>query len=206
MLDSKGFDLWAENYDQSIADSKGYPFEGYYDVLDYVYNRVVGRAAGSRILDIGFGTGALTNRLYKDGAEIYGVDFSGSMIDIAKEKMPRGHFMKADFSKGLPDALSGKKFDFILSTYAIHHIDNLSKADLIIKLKGLLNNNGKIILADVAFKTVPDFEKCRRENIDSWDNDEIYMVFEEFETLLKNKGLIYTYSQISSCAGVLIVQ
>lgn len=28
------FDQWADNYDESISpDEKGYPFEGYYDVL-----------------------------------------------------------------------------------------------------------------------------------------------------------------------------
>ena len=49
MLDSKGFDLWSESYDQSIADSKGYPFEGYYDVLAYVYNQLGSNISGSRI-------------------------------------------------------------------------------------------------------------------------------------------------------------
>lgn len=37
MLDSKGFDQWAGEYDESIEKySNGYPFEGYYNVLEYI--------------------------------------------------------------------------------------------------------------------------------------------------------------------------
>lgn len=38
MLDNKGFDKWAGEYDASIQRHNiGYPFEGYYNVLSYVH-------------------------------------------------------------------------------------------------------------------------------------------------------------------------
>lgn len=43
MLDSKGFDLWADGYDKSVnvsEESNEYPFAGYKDVLNYIYNQV----------------------------------------------------------------------------------------------------------------------------------------------------------------------
>ena len=206
MLDSKGFDLWSESYDQSIADSKGYPFEGYYDVLAYVYNQLGSNISGSKILDIGFGTGTLTNRLYQEGAIIYGVDFSANMIKIAQEKMPNGRFVQADFSQGIPPELTGAKFNPIISAYAIHHLDHRAKVDFIKELKTLLAPGGQIIIADVAFRTISDFEECRLKNIDRWDNDEIYIVMEEIEDLLKKQGLNFAYHQISSCAGALVIK
>ncbi len=205
MLDSKGFDLWSSSYDQSVANSEGYPFEGYYDVLKYVYNQIGNCMSDSEILDIGFGTGTLTNRLYQDGTIIYGIDFSSDMVNIAREKMPNGYFLQADFSQGLPAELTGKKYNCIISTYAIHHLDNKAKADLIKELKVLLKPGGRIIIADVAFKTISDFKKCKLKNMNRWDDDEIYIVMEEIYDLLKDKGLNFTYNQISSCAGALII-
>ena len=44
MLDSKGFDLWADNYDKSVgvSDEDGiYPFAGYKIILNEIYNRVL---------------------------------------------------------------------------------------------------------------------------------------------------------------------
>ena len=43
----------------------------------------------STVLDIGFGTGVLTAKLYEQGHSIYGFDFSANMIAIAKEKCQR---------------------------------------------------------------------------------------------------------------------
>jgi putative AdoMet-dependent methyltransferase len=204
MLDSKGFDQWADSYDESIAKSKGYPFEGYYDILNFVYNQV-GISVNTKVLDLGFGTGTLTHRLYQDGAKIYGIDFSTNMLNLAKEKMPYGHFIKADLAHGLPHEILNEKFDFIISTYAIHHLVGDNKVNLIAELKDLLIPGGKIIIADVSFKTVHDLEKCRQENIDVWDNDEFYIVFEDIRDLLKSRGLNSDYFQLSSCAGVLII-
>ena len=73
------------------------PFEGYYEVLNYMYNLIQTKEL-NKIFDIGVGTGILTNQLYKDGTEIYGIDFSKKMIEIAQGKMPRVKFMHWDFN------------------------------------------------------------------------------------------------------------
>jgi len=40
------------------------------------------------------------------------------MTSIAKEKMPHAVLLCHDFSKGIPEELSGLQFDYIVSTYA----------------------------------------------------------------------------------------
>lgn len=47
-----------------------------------------------------------------------------------------------------------KKFDYVVSSYAIHHIDNDAKINFIFQLKNVLKNNGRIIIADVAFEYI----------------------------------------------------
>jgi putative AdoMet-dependent methyltransferase len=52
VLNNKGFDLWAKEYDKSVElSSKKYPFDGYYDVLNYVYN-TISKEGKKDILDI----------------------------------------------------------------------------------------------------------------------------------------------------------
>ncbi|WP_268760463.1 hypothetical protein [Gottschalkia purinilytica] len=41
MLDKRGFNEWAGEYNELIDRfSKGYPFEGYYSVLEYVQSLI----------------------------------------------------------------------------------------------------------------------------------------------------------------------
>lgn len=96
-------------------------------------------------MDIGFGTGILTKKLYNDGYEIYGIDFWERMIEIAKEKMSLAKLFQYDFSKGLPKELEDVKFDYIISTYAMHHLEDKDKIKFVNKLDKHLSNNGEII-------------------------------------------------------------
>jgi len=69
-------------------------------------------------LDIGIGTGLLTNELYKKGANIFGLDFSERMITEARIKMPKGSFYNSDMKDGIPEEISSMRFDYIVSSYA----------------------------------------------------------------------------------------
>lgn len=201
MLDNKGFDMWAGSYDKSIAESKGYPFEGYYDVLEKVHDKVK-ILKDTKVLDIGIGTGALTRLFYKKGAEIYGVDFSDKMLELAKENMPDGTFYRFDFKNGLPGELEGVKFDFIVSSYALHHINDEEKINFIMLLKNYLKKHGKIIIADVAFMTEDDLQRVKAET-GVWDEDEFYMTSQKMLPALREKGLNAEFEQVSMCAGIL---
>ena len=101
MLDDKGFDLWADGYDQTVGvsdEEHTYPFAGYREVLGTVY-RIVMEKPQATVLDIGFGTGVLTAKLYERRLDIYGQDFSSRMMELAAEKMPEAHLFLGDFPK-----------------------------------------------------------------------------------------------------------
>ena len=200
MLDNKGFDLWADGYDKSadISDEDGtYPFAGYKTVLNEIFNRTL-NVHTKTVLDIGFGTGTLTSKLYEHGCKIYGQDFSERMIEFAQVKMPNAKLFQGDFSKGLVEPLTQKKYDAIIATYSLHHLTDVQKVSFINSLLPLLNDGGCLYIGDVAFETRASLEKCRNDAGSDWD-DEIYFVFDELQKYIHEMK----FEQLSFCAGLL---
>ena len=162
MLDNKGFDLWADGYDKAVGlsdEEKRYPFAGYKEVLGRIYQLVMvkGRA---KVLDIGFGTGTLTAKLYEGGCEIWGQDFSERMIELAKAKMPGARLFQGDFSRGLAGPILSERYDFIIAPSSLHHLTDSEKISFINTLTGLLKEGGAILIGDVAFESRQELEQA----------------------------------------------
>lgn len=203
MLNSDGFDLWADDYDRSVQvsdEQNTYPFAGYKQVLGTIYSAVREMDA-RRVLDIGFGTGILTTRLYRDGCHITGIDFSERMIQIARSKMPDAVLIRHDFTAGLPHRLEREIFDAIICTYAIHHLPDAQKAPFLSQLQAHLAPGGSIFLGDVAFPSRSDLDSCRRNSGDEWDDEEFYLVADEMIPFFPGAR----FEPISFCSGILTI-
>ncbi len=55
--------------------------------------QAISRLPSGRVLDVGCGTGDLTQHL---GGEVVGLDRSAAMLDIARERVPWAHFLRGD--------------------------------------------------------------------------------------------------------------
>ena len=204
MLDSRGFDLWADDYDVSVgvsADDGTYPFAGYREVLNRIYNAVLDRGQ-KKVLDVGFGTGTLTAKLYQAGCEIWGQDFSERMMAIAGEKMPGARLYQGDFAQGLAAELKAQRYDAIIATYSLHHLDDGQKVRFIDELKGLLKEDGALYIGDVAFGTAAEMDACRQQAGDEWDDEEFYFVYDALKEALGDSE----FTPCSHCAGVIEVR
>ena len=73
-------------------------------------------AAGERILDLGCGTGHLTNQIATAGAEVVGIDKSTTMIEEARRLYPDLRFEIAEGT----DFHFEQPFDAVFSNAAIH--------------------------------------------------------------------------------------
>ena len=181
MLNSKGFDLWADGYDKSVgmSDEDGtYPFAGYKQILNAIYNRVL-TSKSNTVMDIGFGTATLTAKLYEQGCYIWGQDFSRKMIELAKKKMPKAELFQGDFSKGLVDEFIHNKYDAVIATYSLHHLSDEQKIHLIKKILPLLNDGGCLYIGDIMFETRTELERQKTLIGEEWDDDEFYFVVDE---------------------------
>ncbi len=201
MLNQSGFDLWADGYDKSVGVSEeenSYPFAGYKTVLGTIFQIVMDKP-DAVVLDLGFGTGTLTAKLYENGCTVYGQDFSARMLELAAPKMPQAHLYQGDFTQGLVEPLLARRYDFIVATYALHHMTDAQKLSFLRVLREHLNPGGQILIGDVAFETRGELEQCRKDAGDEWDDEEVYFVVEE----LKKAFPTLDFLQISFCSGVL---
>lgn len=206
MLNKNGFNLWAEDYDKTVQlseEKNEYPFAGYKTILNNIYNEIM-QHNHAALLDIGIGTGVLSSKLYDHQHIITGMDFSSKMIEIARNKMPNANLFEWDINNGIPNNLEGNSFDFIVSTYTLHHLTDTEKVAFLIQLAPLLKLNGKIIIGDISFETMDQLKQCQQQNSSHWDDSEFYFVHDSIYSLL-SPHFDVQYEQISVCGGIYIL-
>ena len=107
------------------------------------------RTAGSRVLDLGCGTGLELEEyfVFNPGAKITGIDLSGEMLDKLKAKFPEKELtlIRASY---FDTPLGEKQYDAAVSVESLHHFSAGMKASLYGKLHSALRENGVFVLTD----------------------------------------------------------
>jgi len=97
------------------------------------------------------------------------------------------------------------KFDFIISTYALHHLIDSEKVSFIRSILDCINETGMIIIGDVSFRDRGDLEACKESCDGEWDDDEFYFVFSELSEALKGT-CVMRYHKYSHCGGIMEIR
>lgn len=101
-------------------------------------------ADAERVLDLGTGDGRLLLLLRRDRPEMLGVglDFSAVMLEAARERLAgedRIELVEHDLDKPLPKL---GRFDAVVSSFAIHHLEHERKRSLYAEAFDLLEPGG----------------------------------------------------------------
>ncbi len=107
------------------------------------------------ILELGIGSGETARRLLDahPSARIVGLDASADMLEAAREALPRGRVSLR--RQRLEDPLPRGPYDLVASALAVHHLDDLAKADLFRRVAAVLRPGGRFVLADVVVPADP---------------------------------------------------
>jgi putative AdoMet-dependent methyltransferase len=195
------FDTWATQYDDD-AYKMGFPFTGYPLVLSETV-RLADAGASKTVLDLGAGTGNLAEKFIKLDCEIRCTDFSEQMLEIARAKIPKAHFILHDLRQPFPPVLK-RRFNRIVSAYVFHHFELPEKITLIEKhLKDFLEPEGRLVIADISFPNRQALDAVRQTAGDQWD-DEPYWIETDAQQALEAAHIDISYSQVSECAGIYV--
>lgn len=199
------FDRWAEQYDRSLLNTEGFPFEGYRAVLRRLFELAEPRA-GLRVLDVGTGTGALAALFANAGCAVTGIDFSEEMLKRARERVPEGEFVQVDLLGEWAEVMRQQSFDLVVSSYVLHEFPDDKKVELITRLAAeTLAPGGGVLVGDIMFANPAARAEARMQWQHVWDDDEHYAAAIEILPVLKLYGVAAKFEKVSFCAGVLEV-
>ncbi|WP_308634494.1 MerR family transcriptional regulator [Paenibacillus silvisoli] len=145
-MDEWGFDRLAANFDRASAlHSAGSALsqKEYETSLDFVVQWVAPKQ-GEPGLDIGTGTGNLAGRMLEGGAAMSAVDQSKEMLAKCRAKFPE---VAAKLGNALALPFVDKQFGFVVSAFALHHLDDKQQELALEEMDRVLAPNGRICLA-----------------------------------------------------------
>lgn len=172
-MDAKTLDYYAANADKVAAlyESAPSPVARYFPVAF---------AAGSRVLDVGAGSGRDLAELISAGYDGYGVEPSDALRHAAVLHHP--HLAERLASDALPDIGTpfGGEFDGILCSAVLMHVPQGDLFDAALSLRRLLKQHGRLLIClpiartDVGF----DHRDANGRLFAPYAPDEIQLLFE----------------------------
>lgn len=140
------FNLIAQEYD--VNRRRFIPcFDDFYEgATQFIASNIT---EPKKILDLGAGTGLLSNFWYQcfSKAEYVLVDIAGEMLEVARKRfagLENVSYQIMDYSKELPK----EEFDVIVSALSIHHLEDENKKELFSRIYDKLPSGGLFINYD----------------------------------------------------------
>ena len=162
------YQSFAAGYEKFSADNDYAAFADYYEEIFSKYN-----IKPSLVLDLGCGSGSLTDIMAKKGYDMIGVDISPEMLDMAREKNPEILYLNQDMREfelyGTVDAIYSS-FD------CINYITNKNDVKKIFKLVNNYLNYGGLFIFDI--NTVHKLKNVLGDNTFVFDKDDVYLVWQ----------------------------
>ncbi|MDQ7787850.1 MAG: class I SAM-dependent methyltransferase [Thermodesulfovibrionales bacterium] len=133
-------------------------------ILQSFYINFLNDGRHKAMLDLGCGDGILTHEILKidKSISVILVDGSEDMLTNARERLnafKNLHYIRASFQDILENELLGRNFDFVVSSFAIHHLTMDEKQSLFNKIYAYLNPAGFFVNIDVVLSPTDALEQ-----------------------------------------------
>ncbi|MBR2569550.1 MAG: methyltransferase domain-containing protein [Paenibacillus sp.] len=132
---------------------------------------------GEQGLDLGIGTGNLAALCSAKGAVMTGLDQSEGMLMQCQRKHPDFKLLLGNMME-LP--LVDEKFDFVVSSYALHHLTDEQKLVALEEIDHVLKPAGRVVVADLMFESEDARIHCMKRLKEAGRQDKIDDIHDEF--------------------------
>lgn len=174
------FDHQALSHDDRVYADDPQPLNqhpGYKKALQMVVDWV-NPQQGEKGLDMGTGTGNLAGRFMERGIEMEGMDQSREMLVQCRHKFP---VMKTKIGNFLAVPYLDHTFDFVVTSYALHHLTDKQKLLALEEMQRVLKPHGRICIADLMFECqssrtsfLAQAAEEDKQHIKDWIEEEYY--------------------------------
>jgi len=144
-----------------------------------------------KILDVGCGTGLLAYHLAQCGWDVYGLDFSPKMVEIAKIRLP-GRIV-CGHAKSIP--FPSHSVDGVLCVATLHHIPFEDLSRVISEMVRVLKPGGRLLIWDHN-KINPYWRFLMKRVPQDTGRERIFSAKDILEELKKNRIEIIKYKRM----------
>jgi len=146
--------------------------------------------AGSLVIDLGCGNGALTQKISEKGYSVIGIDDSKDMLKLAGELHPDLKFLKDDARYFSLE----NKADVIFSNAVLHWIDSEDQDKLLKNIRSNLKDNGSLVCEFGGFGCAETVHSSLRRAFNSRGLEYLFPFYfptiGEYAPKLENSGFI----------------
>jgi ubiquinone/menaquinone biosynthesis C-methylase UbiE len=133
------------------------PYRNYAGIYDRIFDsmnkglklvgiRIFRPSKGMSILDVGCGTGSHLELYQRYKCNLYGIDLSPSMLDVARERL--GETAQLDLGDATEMPYEDDKFDLAISMLSLHEMSPETRSAVLSEIKRVLKSDGRFLLID----------------------------------------------------------
>lgn len=101
---------------------------------------------GSRVLDVGCGTGAQLEHYVAAGCEVSGVDLSPAMLERAKRRLGDAADLRLADATDLP--YDDHQFDVVVTSLMLHELSTEARGAVLREMARVLEPDGAVVIVD----------------------------------------------------------
>jgi ubiquinone/menaquinone biosynthesis C-methylase UbiE len=171
-----------------------FDYMGHQEIYTIFHNHLISHFPKPfKMLDLGCGDASLTTKALSNTniSNYHGIDLSTPALSIAKQNLAsincQTTFTQGDFYEIISTYSQGNshKFDVILISFALHHLQLEQKSQLIEQLHSQMATNGILIIIDVVRKQEEDRDTYIKRYLENVKQDWILLTPEEY-LMVKN--------------------
>jgi ubiquinone/menaquinone biosynthesis C-methylase UbiE len=133
------------------------PYRNYAGIYDRLFDsmnkglklvgiRMFRPSKGMSILDVGCGTGSHLELYQRYKCNLYGLDLSPSMLELARERL--GDTAQLDLGDATEMPYKDDKFDLVISMLTLHEMSPEIRLSVLNEVKRVLKDDGRLLLID----------------------------------------------------------